>query len=291
VSRLTRELISANRRLIEKQANLDSDLRAAGDIQRALLPVRIVERLPFVQMAYRLNPSDDVGGDVCNYHYIDEDHLAAYIVDVSGHGVPAAMLAVAISRSLAPASLHRAIDGISGIDPVMFSPAEVLRRLDREYPIERFDKFFTICYLVLNLKTGEFRYSRAGHPMPVVVRQPGGLEVLAAGGTIIGISSPMPFEEGTGRLAPGDMIVLYTDGVTECQKPSGVFFGEDGLYRALRETAGAEPEAACEKVMHDLLEFSDGARMRDDVTLMAVRYEGYAIELTSPAEFEADMCG
>jgi len=290
VSRLTRELIAANHRLVEKQASLDSDLRAAGDIQRALLPARMVERLPSVQMAYRLHPSDEVGGDVCNYHYINEDHLAAYIVDVSGHGVPAAMLAVAISRSLAPASLHRASDGSSGIDPAMFSPAEVLRRLDREYPIERFDKFFTICYLVLNLRTGEFRYSRAGHPMPVVVRQQGRLEFLAAGGTIIGISTPLPFEEGTGRLEPGDMIVLYTDGVTECQKLSGAFFGEDGLYRALLETAGAEPEAACEKVMHDLLEFSAGARMRDDVTLMAVRYDGCAIARSSAAEFEVGMC-
>lgn len=290
VSRLSRELIVVNHRLVEKQASLDSDLRAAGVIQRALLPAQILERAPYVQIACRLSPSDEVGGDVCNYHYIDEDHLAAYIVDVSGHGVPAAMLAVAISRSLAPPSLHWAIDGNSGIDPAMFSPAEVLRRLDREYPIERFDKFFTICYLVLNHRTGEFRYSRAGHPMPTVVRKRGSLELLEAGGTIIGIGTPMPFEEGTGRLGPGDTIVLYTDGVTECQNLAGAFFGEDGLYRALLRTAGAEPGAVCDKVMSDLLEFSGGARMLDDVTLMAVRYEGCAIERSSAANFEVGMC-
>jgi phosphoserine phosphatase RsbU/P len=292
VSRLTRELISVNRRLLEKQASLDADLHAAGYIQRALMPAPNFEPVPYVQMACRLNPSDEVGGDVCNYHYIDEDHLAAYIVDVSGHGVPAAMLAVAISRSLAPGSLHRAVDGSRGIDPAMFSPAEVLRRLDREYPIERFDKFFTICYLVLDQRTGEFRYSRAGHPMPVVVRKSGLLELLETGGTIIGIGSPVPFEEGTGRLQPGDMIVLYTDGVTECQNASGVFFGDDRLFRALAGTAGAEPDAACETVMNDLLEFSGGARMRDDVTMMALRYEGgvIATDRLAAADLKAGLC-
>lgn len=290
VSRLTRELIAANGRLLEKQASLDFDLRAAGEIQRALMPAQILERPPYVQMACRLNPSDEVGGDVCNYHYIDEDNLAAYIVDVSGHGVPAAMLAVAISRSLAPPSLHRTVDGRTGIDPAMYSPAEVLRRLDREYPIERFDKFFTICYLVLNHRTGKFRYSRAGHPMPVVVRGDGRLELLEAGGTIIGMGTPMPFDEGTGRLEPGDMIVLYTDGVTEGQNRSGAFFGEEGLLRSMRGTAGAEPAAACDKIIKDLVEFSEGARQHDDVTLMALRFEGCAMEGRVAGDFEVGPC-
>src|SRR5579863_7246863 len=78
LSRLTRELIALNSRLVEKQASLDFDLRAAGDIQRALLPAQFLEQTPFLQMAYRFSPCDEVGGDVCNYHYIDEDHLAAY---------------------------------------------------------------------------------------------------------------------------------------------------------------------------------------------------------------------
>ena len=201
------------------------------------------------------------------------------------------MLAVAISRSLAPPSLHRAIDGSCGIDPAMFSPSEVLRRLDREFQIERFDKFFTICYLVLNHRTGEFRYSRA---RDIQYRwwcaRVGGLELLEAGGTIIGIGTPMPFDEGSGRLEQGDMIVLYTDGVTEGQNSNGDFFGEDKLYRALFASAGASPESACRKVMNDLFEFSDGARSRDDVTVMAIRYEDWASERCASANFEAGPC-
>src|ERR1700722_6644118 len=278
VARLTRELLAANRRLREKQAILDFDLRAAGEIQRALMPARKLDHPPYVQMACRLYPSDQVGGDICNCHYIDEDHIAAYIVDVCGHGVPAAMLAEAISQSLSPPSLRRPVGGPSSIDPAMFSPAEVLRRLDREYPFERFDKFFTICYLVLNPRTGEFRYSRAGHPRPVVVRRSGGLELLDAGGTIIGMSASTPFDEGSGRLEPGDLIVLYTDGLTEGENPGGNFFGEDGLYRSLGPLAGSDPEIACEKVMDDLIGFSAGTRFRDDVTLMAMRYRGRGID-------------
>jgi len=281
VSRLSRELIAANHRLLEKQASLDFDLHAAGEIQRALMPARNLDHRPYIQIACRLYPSDQVGGDVCNYHFIDEDHLAAYIVDVCGHGVPAAMLAVAISQTLAPSALHRSMDGGAGADPAMFSPAEVLRRLDREYPIERFDKFFTICYLVLDRRTGEFRYSRAGHPRPVVVRRRGDLELLEAGGTIIGMGAEMPFDEGSGRLDPGDLIVLYSDGVTEGENPGGRFFGEDGLYRSLRAVAGAEPEVVCEKIMSDLIGFSDGVRLRDDVTVMAMRYAGCAADLST----------
>jgi phosphoserine phosphatase RsbU/P len=283
VARLTRELLAANGRLLEKQASLDFDLRAAGEIQRALMPARNLDHPPYVQIACRLYPSDQVGGDICNCYYIDEDHLAAYIVDVCGHGVPAAMLAVAVSQSLAPPSLRRSIGGRPSFDPAMLSPSEVLRRLDREYPFERFDKFFTICYLVLNTRTGEFRYSLAGHPRPVVVRKCGDLELLDAGGTIIGMSASTPFDEGTGWLEPGDLIILYTDGLTEGENPRGNFFGEDALNRSLRGVAGSDPEIACEKIMSDLIGFSAGTRFRDDVTLMAVRYVGCGIALSVSA--------
>jgi serine phosphatase RsbU (regulator of sigma subunit) len=100
----------------------------------------------------------------------------------------------------------------------------------------------------------------------------------------------MPFDEGTGRLDPGDLIVLYSDGVTEGENPAGGFFGEDRLYRSLRAVAGAEPEAVCEKIMNDLIGFSDGVRLRDDVTVMAVRYAGCAIDLPTSGDPGAGLC-
>ena len=155
-----------------------------------------------------------MGGDVFNVFWLDRENLGAYIVDVSGHGVPAAMVTVAVSRSLSVdngCSVDRSPDGKSRIA----SPSEVLRRLDAEYPIERFGKFLTIVYLVLNCRTRTRRFSCAGHPPPLLVHTDGAIESLSIGGTIIGLGGRIPFDEGEIQLNPRDRVFLYTDGMVE----------------------------------------------------------------------------
>ena len=272
LERVRRELTLANFDLMTKQAKHHADLAAAAAIQKSLLPQHPTEKLTDVSVAWRFLPLDQVGGDLLGYTWLDDDHLAAYVIDVCGHGLPAAMMTAAISISLTPSFGFD--DGrASAKQRAAFSPGQVLEGLDREYPIERFERPFTITYLVLNRKTGEFRCSRAGHPMPIIVRKGGRLEAIEAGGTIIGLDHMLPFDEGTGKLESGDTILLYSDGVTECANESGTF-GLEGLSRVLGQSSGCAPDAICERVMTELLRFNGGTAMHDDVTMLALSYDG-----------------
>ncbi len=270
IATLTQQLCSTNRELVAQADVLREDLAAAADIQRSLIP-RSPPALPEIEAAWRFFPCDSVGGDIFHLTPLDEDHLALSIVDVSGHGVPAAMVTVSVAQSLSPhAGLVVRPAGSGDITP----PRRVLELLDREYPFERFEKFFTIGYAVLDLATGVLRYSGAAHPYPAVLRRNGTVELLEEGGTIIGLDGAVPFVEGKTTLERGDRLFLYTDGVIELQRPGGEAFGEDRLTACLAQVRHEALGAACDVVVETLRDFAGGRPASDDVTLLALEYRG-----------------
>jgi len=270
LERLRRDLEAANLNLMNRQAQHQADLTAAAGIQKSLLPPYWAEQFEGVSVAWKFLPMDQVGGDLLGYRWLDEDHLAAYVIDVCGHGLPAAMLTAAISISLTP-TIANGGEGTSVRQCEGFSPRQVLETLDRAYPLERFERPFTISYLVLNRKTGEFRCSRAGHPMPIIIRKGGKLESIEAGGTIIGLGRMLPFDESVGRLNCGDSIILYSDGITDWTNESTTF-GIKGLRRVLEECWGIAPEIICERVIARLDKSNNRTAMHDDVTMLALTY-------------------
>jgi sigma-B regulation protein RsbU (phosphoserine phosphatase) len=270
---LMRSLRRMNRELEEKQRLLKEDLSAAADIQRALLP-RPGLALPGVALAWRFEPCATVGGDIFNALVLDERARGFFILDVSGHGVPAAMVTVSAAQSLSPSAglVTRPPDSIVR---QAVAPAAVLAELDREYPFERFERYFTISYLVLDVSSGALRFSSAGHPPPLLLRRDGSLQELSAGGPIIGVGSGAEvFEEGEERLEPGDRVFLYTDGIPEYEDASGRVLGATRLRELLREAKGLELEAACERVTRAVREFGDSCPPRDDLSLLAFEYVG-----------------
>lgn len=282
IRHLTQDLMLANRDLVEKQKSLDLDLEAARDIQASLIP-RDAPPDDALHVRWKFEPCDRIGGDVFNFYRLDDRHVVAYVVDVSGHGVPAAMVTVSVSQSLSPVAGHTVKRDGEGAGFQILAPQDVLMRLDREYPIERFEKYFTICYLVLDRFTGHVRYSRAGHPMPIIVRRDGASEFLPAGGTIIGLGGTMPFEEGETHLQAGDRLFLYTDGIVEHENRAGEMFGEERLAAALRAGREQALETVCERVMELMSEFGDGQRPQDDVTLVAFEFRGTGPDAAPPA--------
>lgn len=270
IRHLTRSLRLANADLVHKQESLREDLAAAADIQRSLIPRSAPISHP-VEVAWRFTPCESVGGDIFNVLPLDEDVLSAFIVDVSGHGVPAAMVTVSVMQTL---SQHAGVVVRPPRDGDITAPAEVLELLDREYPFDRFDRYFTICYTLLDTRTGELRYSSAAHPEPIVVRADGSVERLEEGGTIIGLGHVVPFEEGSVTLEPGDRIYLYTDGIVEMEAPGGAMYGTERLEALLAEAAGETLQQSCETVMDDLRRFSGGTPAADDVTLLAYQFNG-----------------
>jgi sigma-B regulation protein RsbU (phosphoserine phosphatase) len=272
MQQLTRQLLDVNRSLLEKQARLDEDLQAAVIIQQTLIPQE-PPAVTELDIAWRFLPSDWVGGDVFHVFQLDEKNVGLYVADVSGHGVPAAMVTVFVSHSLSPQGDLLLERGNFINTRSARPPGEVLHWLDEEYPFERFHKHFTICYAVLDFTTGKLRYSSAGHPMPVLLRKDGEVEFLDRGGTIIGLGASMPFEEGTAKLQAGDRLFLYSDGVIDHSKMSGERYGEGRFIELLRATRTEPLEKVCERVVESLMEFGGRRAVRDDVTLLAAEFQ------------------
>jgi sigma-B regulation protein RsbU (phosphoserine phosphatase) len=271
---LTRSLERLNRDLVEKQRRLEEDLAAAAEIQRALLP-RPDLKIPGLRIAWRFEPCVAIGGDIFNVLRLDDRHVAAYVIDVSGHGVPPALLTVSVSQALAPASgatIRTLPDGSTRVA----TPAEVLGALEAQYPIERFGMFFTMSYLLLDRSTGRLRYSSAGHPPPLLVRPSGELSALEEGGPIVGLGAELAFDEGAITLSPGDRVVLYTDGVVERMDPAREVFGDDRFRALLAGRDRRTLEGDCEAIRAALEAHGNGAAPLDDVSLLALEFEGTA---------------
>jgi sigma-B regulation protein RsbU (phosphoserine phosphatase) len=185
------------------------------------------------------------------------------------------MVTVSVYQSLSPQVGRIFKRSVS--DPPYYrlpTPAEVMQELEKEYPFERFGKFFTISYMLFNIHTGQVRYCSAGHPPPLLVRKNGQGEPLRAGGSIIGTGCSGPFEEGEINLRTGDRLYLYSDGITEQADHNGGLFGQERLFRKLEAVKKLPLDPSCEKVITALCNFRQDAPVKDDVTLIGIEYLG-----------------
>jgi len=276
-----KKLKQLNQELIEKQKRLDEDLAAAAEIQKSLLPpsVHSAENL---EVAWKFKPCEHMGGDIFNLFQLDGDHWAIYVLDVSGHGVQAAMVTVSVSQFLQPNSGHlfKRKPGKLSQTRKLRTPAEVLAALDREFPFERFNNFFTIIYMIINTRTGELRYSNAGHPHSILLRKDGKMELLQSGGPAIGIGD-LPllrgqenrYAEGRPHLAPGDKLFIYTDGIVDFQNPKGEFYGTERFYQTLEALQGESVQGIVEKAIRSLMDFGNNAEPLDDITLLGLEFK------------------
>ncbi|MCF8105632.1 MAG: SpoIIE family protein phosphatase [Desulfohalobiaceae bacterium] len=267
---LNRDLNAANAILREKQKRIDEDLQAAAVIQKSLLPLQHPE-IDFGRLAWSFTPCEKVGGDIFNFFPLNEEHWALYMLDVSGHGVPSAMISV--SQLLNPRTgllIKKSTDTTSAQEPV--APAQLLAELDRLYPFERFEKYFTMSYVICNCRTGELSYSSAGHPPPLILRRNGEKELLEKGGPIIGLGGVIPFEEGQAFLGHGDRLFLYTDGVFENRGKTGGFLGREGLYELFGRKKDLPLSEVIEEVFNAALDFGDRIKPDDDVSVLGFEF-------------------
>ena len=273
ISRLNRELLAANAELIKKQERLDEDLRAAAGIQRSLLP-KSIPHMGTLDAAWRFMPCERIGGDIFNVVRLDENRWGIYMLDVSGHSVPSALVAVSVSQMLHAEHdrlLKQSID-----DPPYYEivpPSRVLEILDREYPIDRFDKYFTMSYVIIDTGANRITYSNAAHPPPVLRHKDGGLEFLEKGGTIIGMGGMLPFEEGSVKMRDGDRLFLYTDGILEYQNGDGELYGENRFYAQISALKHQSIKDHTDGIINGIMDFGDHMPPRDDVTLLGIEFK------------------
>ncbi len=273
IASLTKEMIKANEALLKKQEALDEDLKAAAGIQRSLLP-QVPPDADIVDVAWQFMPCERIGGDIFNMVRLNKANWGLYMLDVSGHGVPSALVAVSVSQILNPQQgllLKKAIAPPPFYEIV--SPSEVLDLLDQEYPIERFNKFFTISYIVLNTENKSVRYSNAAHPPPILLHKNGEMELLDKGGTIIGMGGVLPFEEGEKQVHVGDKLLMYTDGIVEYQDKDGAFYDDERFHRELQRLKDRPISDLVDGIIASIMDFGDNNPPQDDITLLGIEFK------------------
>ncbi|MBS7538326.1 SpoIIE family protein phosphatase [Ancylobacter lacus] len=256
-----------------KLAGLQQELEIARQVQLAILP-RDVPRDTRVDVSGHMTPAHEVGGDFFDYFMVDRDTFGFVIADVSGKGVPAALF-MAISRTL-----------VKSTALFELSPATCLRRVNDVLASENDQMLFvTVLYGVLHLPTGRVTYVNAGHNPPYRLGADGALATVpGTGGVAIAVVEDFPYAEGELTLAPGDTLFLFTDGVTEAFDPDGNAYGDARLAEVLAACGGVEvPIAATvEAVRASVRRFERGAPPADDLTCLAVRYDGPHSEIRRP---------
>ncbi|MBI1292024.1 PAS domain S-box protein [bacterium] len=262
--RYTQQLADAHSRIKE-------DLKLAARIQHSRLPQEKLE-IPHVEFGWLFNACEEVAGDMFNFIRLSDKQVGIYILDVSGHGVPAALLSMSLSRSMTAVldgsgALLREEDGAVHV----CSPAEVSETMNRRFPMNlEITQYFTFLYGILDLETLEFSYTRAGHPSPVLIRRGVATELDEALGPAIGIIPDMHFEEASIQLRPGDEVVFYTDGVDEAANAVGEEFGLPRILSTLADS-GHSIEADIKRLREGVRQFTGTSAQSDDITIVGFR--------------------
>ena len=247
----------------EERRHLESELELAQDVQKMLLPQE-VPNIPGLEIAAFIRPAQIVGGDYFDFVDFSNGLHGLAIADVAGHGV---------SASLHMASIQALLRTLV---PVNQSPAEVMRQLHKLFIHNiRFETFVTFFIGALDSSTNKFTYCNAGHLPPLVFRQTKNKEesvvMLRPTGAAIGLVEEAIFGEKTIDLQKGDLLVLYTDGVTEAMNPDNQEFGRERLETLIRQVKRLAVNEVIQKVRLSLEEFSGGKPLADDTTIVVCR--------------------
>ena len=279
-------LESLQAELAGKYSRMRLGLESARRVQQAVLPSGGF-RHPRLSIDWRLLANEELAGDLLHFCQLDEWHVALWMLDVTGHGVGPALRAVAASELLATrvrVASQLQSGSILNPDegPCMICPADVAAWLSAEFPWEsELGLCFTLFYGVFELESGRLRYVSAGHPPPVGTRADGTpLEVTQqSGGMPIGLQQDS-YEESELALYPGDMLLLYSDGVTECINDRFEMFGRERLLSYLVNNANLSAEQMLDGLIGELSRWRSGKAFADDVSLMLLRLSAGSPEFT-----------
>ncbi len=276
IVRLERTLSQQNNQLQEASNRMRHDLDAAARVQRAMLPRQRIAT-PLVQAAWAYEPTDELAGDALGLHLIDERYLAAYVIDVSGHGVPAALLSVTAMHYLEPepadTSLLRDMACSRGMGSVQ-RPSVVAAELNRRFSADNSDnRFLTMILCVLDTFAGRWTATVAGHPPPIILRGQDTMPLVYRGGLPVAILDDSEYEDVTVQLEPGDRVYLFSDGVVEQTGPAGGEpFGRKRLVDLLLADHDKDLSHVVTHGMNALADWAGGRRFQDDVSLVALEW-------------------
>lgn len=263
------ELVARLREALVREtrlATLQQELAIARDLQRSVLPADFPDRPTFAVKGL-MQSANEVGGDFYDFFERGDGRLVFVIADVSGKGVPAAFF-MAISRTL-----------LKAIALFENDPAVCVRQLNDLLVVDNDQMMFvTLIFGVFDPRTGRVDFVNAGHSSPIRITPGGDVGAVSTEPDVaVAVVDAIEFASHSIQLAPGEMLLLYTDGVTEAFNPDGEAFGEPRLLHSLKELRGADrPDALAQGVLSAVKAFEAGGSQSDDITLLVVGYTGAA---------------
>ncbi len=254
------------------------ELSAAREIQMSIVPKLFpaFPNRPEIDLYAILFPAREVGGDLYDFMLLDEDHLYLGIGDVSGKGVPASLM-MAVGKTLLKSTMQ-----------TVRAPERALTQVNNELSEGNEScMFITMFCGVLNIKTGALIYANAGHNPPFLKRQGGEIErINSPPGPALGIVNGFPYQAHSVQLSDMDLLILYTDGVTEAMNPCDIMFEEDGLLEHIRNEGHQTARLFLESLGTAVRSHAAEAEQSDDITALAVRYRAKPVNTESPTQAE-----
>ncbi|MDE2484200.1 MAG: SpoIIE family protein phosphatase [candidate division NC10 bacterium] len=276
IVRLESNLEEQNKKLQEAYSRIREDLDAAVTMQRSLLPSRTLV-VPGFSFEWIFTPCHFVAGDIFNVFQLDEHRVGFYILDVAGHGIPAAMLSVTLSKLLSPtvcqgSALMRFIPNPPHYDIAM--PAEAVHALNQLFRSENDAmQYFTMIYGIVETRSARTLFTQAGHPSPIYQPKEAKAKLLGTGGFPVGMLPDVKYGEEELRLHPGDRLFFYSDGIPECTGKNGERFSVDRLTAFLEEWRDRPLRDVMAGLEQTLRRWRGGDEFEDDITLLALERE------------------
>lgn len=252
------EKVMLHEQLIEKK-RLEGQLEVARQVQLELLPANDPVIEGFDISAYNF-PTEEVSGDYYDWVRIHDDEIGIVVADVSGKGVPAALL-MAFLRASLRAATHIGYSPHISMSKVNYLLWESIER----------NQFVTAFYGLLDASNRTLAYTNAGHNPPLLMDAEGNARFIDRGGVPLGMFRDTRYYEYYLTLEPGELLLLYTDGVTEANNPKGQEYGTDRLVRALKDSRHLSARALIDFIQHDVLEWTDGLGATDDITFFVIK--------------------
>jgi phosphoserine phosphatase RsbU/P len=252
-------IIADDRRLV----SLTDEMRVATRIQKAILPAEIPP-LNNADIAVRYAPMADVAGDLYNFVTLQPSCMGVLVADVTGHGVPAALVA-----SMVKVAVSTQCRNDSG-------PADIIAGLNNVLCKEAHEQYVTAEYLYLDTANGVGRHAAGAHPLPLIWhRSTQSLEEVGESGLLLGVRPDEPYDESEFHFEAGDRLLLYTDGLAEAENASGESFGEAALHAFISEKQYCGAEQFVEQLLEEALAWSRNGQ-KDDITIVAIDLKGPA---------------
>ncbi len=260
--------------LSDAYAAIDRDLKGAQKFQEALVPERFIDfGQAHVSLLFR--SSGHVGGDLVGYFPVREGEMAVFSVDVSGHGVASALMTARIAGYLSATSPERNIALRQVEDGYAIAPLEDVCAQLNALLLEdaESDQYLTMSIAWCDLRNGDVRLCQAGHPSPVVQRKSGAIEFVELWSTPIGLLDDAEFATHELRLSPGDRLVFYSDGVTECPDAQDTLLDEPGFEQFLSQHRHLHGPNLMQGILEYLIEFRGEDDFPDDISALSIEFQ------------------